>query len=175
MENDAKAQHHIVPLKVYLFVAGTLIVLTFVTIKISYIHLEGWNVVIALTIAAIKASLVVLFFMHLRYEWNINTIVFLIAIGFLAIFISITMFDMAERGSTHPEKRNPIHQRAIIYDQNGRPLRADSLGHGEHGEQSGEHKADSTARDKMNHEEQSDSAGTSRVIPDSKETIENGT
>jgi len=165
MTNDAKAQHHIVPLKVYLMVAGALMVLTYLTVKISFIHLEGWNVVIALSIAAIKASLVVLFFMHLRYEWNINTIVFLIAIGFLAIFISITMFDMAERGSTHPEKKNPISQRAVIYDKEGRPFRADSLGHGEHGEQSG-HTADSTA-DTTTHKEQNNQ-------PDSTETSESG-
>lgn len=162
MSNDAKAQHHIVPLKIYLMVAGALMVLTYLTVKISYIHLEGWNVVIALSIAAIKASLVVLFFMHLRYEWNINTIVFLIAIGFLAIFISITMFDMAERGSTHPEKKNPISQRAVIYDKEGRPFRADSLGYGEHGGHSADSTTDTTA-----HNEQDEH-------PDSTETDESG-
>ena len=59
---------HIVPLRVYLGIGAALMVMTAVTVGVSFIHLGGWNVVVALTIASIKATLVALVFMHLLYD-----------------------------------------------------------------------------------------------------------
>ncbi|WP_163340675.1 cytochrome C oxidase subunit IV family protein [Desulfopila sp. IMCC35008] len=74
-----------------------LLILTGVTVGISYLDMGILNVPIALTIACLKVSLVLLFFMHLKYEGKAITISFLSTIGFLAIMISFTFWDVAFR------------------------------------------------------------------------------
>ena len=59
--------HYIVPKSVYFQVGAWLAVLFALTVAASRIDLEGWNVPLALAIAAAKASLIILFFMHARY------------------------------------------------------------------------------------------------------------
>jgi cytochrome c oxidase subunit 4 len=59
---------HIVPKKIYYGVCATLLVLTFSTYRIALVDLGRWNVVVALTIAFSKATLVAPFFMHARYS-----------------------------------------------------------------------------------------------------------
>jgi cytochrome c oxidase subunit 4 len=122
---------HIAPLRVYLTVAAALLILTALTVKISQINLGGWNLVAALAIATIKATLVALFFMHLLYDKKIYMIIFVIAIVFLAVFISLTMFDTMERGAINQIQARPIKGAAKIY-----PLKSadstnvhDSTGH----------------------------------------------
>ena len=63
---------HIVPVKVYWAVFLTLLVMTVVTTGIAYIDLGPFNLLVALTIAVFKASLVVLFFMHVKYSTNLT-------------------------------------------------------------------------------------------------------
>lgn len=137
MAETAKSHHRILPLRVYFGVAGALMILTVVTVAVSFVHLGSLNIVIALLIAAVKATLVVLYFMHLRYEWGMHVIVLLVAVIFLAVFLTITMLDVSERGQVNPEKRFPIKQNAVIYDDSGKPLHR--------GEHSGHETADSTS------------------------------
>jgi cytochrome c oxidase subunit 4 len=59
---------HIVPFKIYLSVFVTLLVLTVITVWISRHDFGAWNIVIAMLVASVKAMLVALFFMHLKYE-----------------------------------------------------------------------------------------------------------
>ena len=80
--------------------AGVLVaqlVLTGVTVGVSYLDMGIFNVPIALAIASLKVSLVLLFFMHLKYEGKAIVISFLSTIGFLAIMISFTFWDVAFR------------------------------------------------------------------------------
>ncbi|RMF08643.1 MAG: hypothetical protein D6762_05155 [Candidatus Neomarinimicrobiota bacterium] len=111
----SKSSSHIVPMKTYLLVAAALFLLTAITVAVSFIPLGGFNVVVALLIAGTKASLVVLFFMHLFWDKKINLTVFFIAITFLVIFLTFTMFDTMTRGSVNPETRGPIHKEAVLY------------------------------------------------------------
>ncbi len=74
-----------------------LLVLTVVTVGVSYIDMGFFNVPIALGVACLKVSLVLLFFMHLKYEGKAIVISFLSTIGFLAIMISFTFWDVAFR------------------------------------------------------------------------------
>ena len=60
--------HHVVPKSVYFKVSIWLAVLFVLTVVAARIDLEGWNVPLALAIAAIKATLIILFFMHVRYS-----------------------------------------------------------------------------------------------------------
>jgi cytochrome c oxidase subunit 4 len=113
--SNTKIPDHIIPLRVYLTVAAALLVLTAITVKISLINLGGWNLVVAIGVATLKASLVALFFMHLLYDKKIYMIVFGAGILFLAIFIALTMFDTLERDAVNPIEAAPINKTAVIY------------------------------------------------------------
>jgi len=80
-------------IRTYIVVWGALIVLTAVTVAVSYVHLGLMNVVVALLIASAKASLVALFFMHLRYESRLVWGFALTPIFFLVLIIAGTLSD----------------------------------------------------------------------------------
>ncbi len=79
--------------RTYVAVWGALIVLTGVTVLVSYVHLGMMNVVVALIIASVKASLVALYFMHLRTESRLVWGFALTPILFLVIIIAGTLSD----------------------------------------------------------------------------------
>jgi len=113
-----KQHHHVLPLSVYLIVGATLLVLTGITVVVAEFQLGEWNLIVAMAIAALKATLVLLFFMHLKYDNKLYSFAFLISIAFLAVFIVFTMLDTLERdqfgrGSIDkqvPYKSAPAHQ-----------------------------------------------------------------
>ncbi len=74
-----------------------LLVLTGITVGASFVDLGSLNVWIALIIASIKASFVLLFFMHMKYEGRVLVFSFLGTIFFLGIMISFTFWDVAFR------------------------------------------------------------------------------
>jgi cytochrome c oxidase subunit 4 len=78
-------------------VLSGLLLLTAVTVGVSYIDLGVFNVFLALGIACTKVSLVLLFFMHLKYEGPAIRYSFIGTICFLAIMIGFTFFDVAFR------------------------------------------------------------------------------
>lgn len=90
--------HHVLPKDVLFKVFGALIVLTGVTVAVAYVPLGPLNVPIAVAIAASKATLVVLFFMALKYDNPVNGLTFTIGIIMVAVFLTFTMFDTAFRG-----------------------------------------------------------------------------
>ncbi|HEX4320074.1 MAG TPA: cytochrome C oxidase subunit IV family protein [Acidobacteriaceae bacterium] len=67
-EPEQHAEHHIVSPMVYLMIFGALLVCTALTIGASYLEMGPWNPVVAIGIACLKATLVVLFFMHVKYS-----------------------------------------------------------------------------------------------------------
>ena len=89
---------HIVPLRIYYTVFAALMIFTAVTVGIAYIDLGRLNVVVALTIAVVKATLVILYFMHIRYSARLTR--FVLAAGFfwLLVLILFTMADIVSRG-----------------------------------------------------------------------------
>lgn len=96
MENH-HGEKHILAYKTLLAVLGALFLLTAVTVGASYIDLGAANVWIALIIASVKASFVLLFFMHMKYESRVLAWSFLGTIFFLGIMISFTFWDVAFR------------------------------------------------------------------------------
>jgi cytochrome c oxidase subunit 4 len=93
MSND----EHILSAKTLTIVWILLLILTYITYKISQINLGYFNVLAALTVATTKAALVIMFFMHLKYESNIVRYMVFIAFLILAIFIGFTFFDVSYR------------------------------------------------------------------------------
>ncbi|HEY7557394.1 MAG TPA: cytochrome C oxidase subunit IV family protein [Candidatus Binatia bacterium] len=88
----------LVPINVYLSVFVGLIVLTMVTAGVSFLDLGGnWNTVVALVIAAFKAILVILYFMHVRYSRPLTWIVVGAGFCWLAILIVLTASDVLTR------------------------------------------------------------------------------
>lgn len=75
-----------------------LLLLTGLTLAASYVDLGAFNVWIALGIASAKASLVLLFFMHIGKEGRFIVVSFLGTVLFLAIMIGFTFWDVAFRG-----------------------------------------------------------------------------
>lgn len=78
-----------------------LLVLTALTVGASRIHFGSANMLIAMAIACVKASLVIAFFMHLRWDTGINKIVFLSAFLFLSLLFIFTLGDQATRRMDH--------------------------------------------------------------------------
>ncbi|MCG8472061.1 MAG: cytochrome C oxidase subunit IV family protein [Desulfobacterales bacterium] len=75
-----------------------LFLLTAVTVGASYVDFGALNVWVALLIASTKASLVLIFFMHIGQEGRLMVLSFLTTLFFLAIMISFTFWDVAFRG-----------------------------------------------------------------------------
>jgi len=85
---------HIVSIKIYLIIALALMVGTAVTVIAGKMDFPGpLNVIIALTIACIKATLVVLYFMHVRYSSKLIWLIFVSALFWMAILFTLTFSD----------------------------------------------------------------------------------
>lgn len=88
--------HH-VPLRVLAATLAALLVLTFITVAVTWFSWSDFgragNVWIALVIATIKATLVALYFMHLRYDRPFNAVVLVSALLFVMLFCALTLMD----------------------------------------------------------------------------------
>jgi cytochrome c oxidase subunit 4 len=89
---------HIAPLSLYFTIFFTLIVLTGATVGIAYVDLGPLNTFAALGIALVKAILVALYFMHLRWSEKLNGLGVVAAIAFLILLVGITLGDYISRG-----------------------------------------------------------------------------
>jgi cytochrome c oxidase subunit 4 len=90
-------EHH-VPVSTYFLVFGALMALTALTVAVAFVDLGRLNVVVALAVAVLKASLVVLFFMHVKYASRLTQLVVIASIAWLAILFGITLSDYLTRG-----------------------------------------------------------------------------
>jgi cytochrome c oxidase subunit IV len=105
----AEHAEHVVPVSTYVTIFFALLVGTALTTWVAYIDLGVFNTVVALLIAVIKMSLVVLFFMHVKYNKGLSRIVIVAAFFWLCIMISITLADELSRGWTPPGNGwNPV-------------------------------------------------------------------
>jgi len=114
MKDDA-AQRHILPLNLYLAVGSGLLVLTVITVAVAQMDFGQMNLLIAMGIAVVKATLVAMFFMHLKYDNRIYMLVFVGSLLFLGVFIIFTMFDTLRRGDIYEEIAEPYQTEAVIY------------------------------------------------------------
>jgi cytochrome c oxidase subunit 4 len=89
--------HHIVPVPVYIGVFLALIVGTIVTTAVAYIDLGQFNIVVALLVAVAKATLVILFFMHVKYSPRLTKLVVISGIFWLIILLTMTETDLLTR------------------------------------------------------------------------------
>jgi len=88
---------HIVPRSLYYAVFAALMVLTVVTVGLAYVDLGVLNIAVALAVAVVKAALVVLFFMHVKYSSRLVQLVVLASIFWLLILFTMTLSDYVTR------------------------------------------------------------------------------
>ncbi len=91
---------HAVPVRVLLVVWLALMVLTVATVAVTFVDLGNLNLAAALGIATVKATLVGLYFMHLRYDNPFHSLLLVAALLFVAIFIGITLLDTGQYQET---------------------------------------------------------------------------
>jgi cytochrome c oxidase subunit 4 len=89
---------HVVPPRTYLGIFAALLVLTAITIWVAFQDLGIMNNVVAMGIAALKATLVVLYFMHVRYSTRLTQIMVASSLVWLVILIAFTLSDVYTRG-----------------------------------------------------------------------------
>ncbi len=100
---EGEARAHVAPVRLYLGVFGALLALTLATVAVSYVHLGAFNLAIAAVIATAKASLVVLYFMHLKWDVRFHAVVLLGALLLLGFFLAYTLNDTTYRSEIQPE------------------------------------------------------------------------
>jgi cytochrome c oxidase subunit 4 len=91
--------HHITPFNTYLKVAAALFALTFLTVIAHHFHefLGGFAAPVAFLIASVKALLVILWFMHMKHDTNVNRVIFGITFFFLAVLLIFSGMDILTR------------------------------------------------------------------------------
>ncbi len=98
----AEAHDHVVPVAVYVAVFAALLLGTALTVWASYIDLGSWNTPVALAIAFTKATLVAVFFMHLKYSPKLTWLAVGAALFWLFYLLAGTLSDYYSRGLLNP-------------------------------------------------------------------------
>jgi cytochrome c oxidase subunit 4 len=94
---------HISPKSTYYAIFGALMVLTAVTVAVAFVNLGAFNFPVAIAIAVTKATLVVLFFMHVKYSSQLTKLFVAMAFFFMIIMFGLTLTDYMSRGlRTYP-------------------------------------------------------------------------
>src|SRR5712672_3446893 len=103
--HDAHDDHgisHTASIKVLVGTGGTLLLLTLVTVLATRIDFgANINLALAMVIAVVKATLVILFFMHLKYDKLFHSVVFVSAFLAAALFVGFTLMDTGQYQSSN--------------------------------------------------------------------------
>jgi cytochrome c oxidase subunit 4 len=89
---------HVVPIRLYAAVFALLLALTGITTAVAFMNLGPLNNVIMLAIAVTKATLVMLYFMHLRYSTRLTRMIAAAGVLWLGFIVALTMGDYLSRG-----------------------------------------------------------------------------
>lgn len=97
---------HVMPLKIYFGVFGALIVLTVLTVAVSYMNLGVFAIYAAMFVALIKGGFVVGYFMHLKFDTKFHQLVFFGSLFFMTVFFVFVFIDLSSRARINPESGN---------------------------------------------------------------------
>jgi cytochrome c oxidase subunit IV len=90
-------EDHVIPKTIYYTIFGILMLCTYLTVQIAFFDLGELNTIAALGIAVLKATLVVLFFMHVKYSTRLTWAVVAGSIFWFGILLTLTMSDYLTR------------------------------------------------------------------------------
>jgi cytochrome c oxidase subunit 4 len=88
---------HVSPISLYITIFASLMVLTGVTVGAAYVDLGAFNFATAMVIASFKASLVVWFFMHVKYQSHLTKLTVATGLFFLTILLGMSLVDYVSR------------------------------------------------------------------------------
>jgi len=108
LEHAHESHHHVMPIKTYMQVFGALLVLTALTVAVSYWDLGKFALPVAMIVAVIKAGFVIGYFMHLKFDTRFHSFVFFSTIIFVAIFFVFTFTDLNTRHLMNPTWDNKV-------------------------------------------------------------------
>lgn len=86
-------EHHLLPARVYFLIWFTLICLTGVTLGVTYLDMGKWAIFTAILVASVKAALVTLYFMHLKFERRVIHVILLVTLASFAVFFILVFTD----------------------------------------------------------------------------------
>ena len=95
--DDGQVHAHVSSVKFYVGILVILIAFTLLTVGVASIHLGPLNLAVAIAIASAKATLVVMFFMHLKYDNKFNATIVICTLMFIGVFFAYTMNDTNTR------------------------------------------------------------------------------
>jgi cytochrome c oxidase subunit IV len=96
-EHAGEHEHHITPPIVYVTIFLTLLAFTGLTVGASYVEMGVWNPVVAIAIGVVKATLVVLFFMGVKYSTKLTKLTVGAGVFMFIVLISMTLADYISR------------------------------------------------------------------------------
>jgi cytochrome c oxidase subunit 4 len=102
--DDGAVHAHVSSIAFYVAVFVGLLLLTGLTVGQSYVDLGKANIILVILIATMKASLVVTFFMHLKWDDRFHTLLFLVGLFFIGVFFAYTLNDTDRRGDLDPDQ-----------------------------------------------------------------------
>jgi len=101
-EDEHHGLAHVAAIKVLIATGGTLLLLTLLTVAATKIDFgANINLAIAMVIAVTKATLVILFFMHLRYDRLFHSVIFCSALLAASLFVGFTLMDTGQYQQTN--------------------------------------------------------------------------
>jgi cytochrome c oxidase subunit 4 len=95
--DDFYVHAHVSSVKFYVGILAALMFFTLLTVAVASVHLGPLNLAVAILIASIKATLVVMFFMHLKYDSKFNATIVICSLLFISVFFAYTMNDTDRR------------------------------------------------------------------------------
>ncbi|EMO03869.1 caa(3)-type oxidase, subunit IV [Leptospira interrogans serovar Icterohaemorrhagiae str. Verdun HP] len=95
-KEESHGSHHVISVKTYSLIFATLIFFTFVTVWVAGIDFGAMNVIIAMAVATAKASLVLGYFMHLKYDTLMNRVIFGSGFFFLLLLFGFSAADILQ-------------------------------------------------------------------------------
>jgi cytochrome c oxidase subunit 4 len=89
---------HVVPVRTYVLICAALLGLTWLTVQVAFVDLGAMSTLVAMAIACLKATLVILYFMHARYSGWLVGVSVLAGVLFIGILVVLTLSDYMTRG-----------------------------------------------------------------------------
>ena len=96
--DESHGAGHVSPISLYVTIFLALMVLTGVTVAAAFVNLGQFNFPVAMVIAVFKASLVIWYFMHVKYQSNLTKLTVATGLFFLAILLSLMLVDYGSKG-----------------------------------------------------------------------------
>ena len=104
---------HVSPVSLYITIFGLLMVLTGVTVAAAYLNLGQLNFTVAIAIALFKASLVIWYFMHVKWQSHMTKLTLATGLFFLAILLGMSLIDYVSR-DFYNALPSPVNPASVI-------------------------------------------------------------